>query len=503
MLLLTLSAGVTAAPDSSASPADSVVLVRNSGTMRRSRGSGFVAGDGSLVITAAHVVSISTGRGKAVECGPVLVHVPWTGRTYEASIVGLHAEQDLAVLKLPVTGLPALRLAADQPTEAGAALQSLRAAPMRIYGFPLTYAEDTIASLARAASIPARLAAILDSPGASLMVLDPDASVAPGWSGGPVIREDTGQVAAVFQSLYRPQPDAAGQPCGILSGYAAPHLPPAAAAHAPVTRPQEAGELLAANLRYLSWRSLGNFSRAQEAIDEALKLAPRDPLLLAEAADLQLAAGNPGAAKTAAVLALDNGASLITPILTAGRAHLAAGENEDAVRLLQQATVRHPASAELRLLLSEALSRTTRPPGEEVSALEEAAARTPDHPGLLARLGQAQARAGQSEASLKSLQQATALAREDAELSWIHVAYGLQLVQARKFKDAEIAYRQAIKLDSSDVLAHYYLALLYFRLGRFDEAQVEVNAGIRQKGVSDSLVEAFRSLQGRINERGG
>lgn len=504
LLLVTPGSAGGAPPD----PADSVVLVRSAGSMRRSRGSGFIVGDGGWVVTAGHVVAVSTGRDTSVAAGPILVHAPWTGRAYEATIAMLDPAADLALLRLPVKGIPALKIGLDEAVDAETSLNLLRGRDLTLFGFPMTYGEDTIGSLARAEHITGKMAAIVQRDDQNLLVLTPDPAIKPGWSGGPILRKDTSEVIAVFQSLYHPDASAAGQPAGSLSSSLklllqrakseSGALPDAGSS----TRPAGAAELLAAQLRYLAWRSGGHWQKAWEQAREALDLAPDDPILLSETSETLVHLKKASEAVALARKASAGGSSLVTPLLALSRALIADGKATEAIPLMRAAAAQRPGEVEVHLALAELLEKTEKF-DEAVAALSSAAEVIPGHPGLLARLGQMQARAGQQEEGLKTLEKAAALAQSDAELSWVHVTRGIELTAARKFKEAEGSYRHALRLDNTNAHGHFYLALLFYRLARFDDAQVQLNAGIRQRAVPDDLVEAFRSLQARINERGG
>src|SRR5206468_428140 len=141
-----------------------VVLIRTANTLLSSRGSGFVVGDGSWVVTASHVVSVDLGKGRRGYDRTALVYDPWTGRPYEARVAAFDPVADIAVLHLPQAGFP---------------------------GGSIT----------------------------NLCVLNACPDVKPGWSGGPIVGQDRGAVVAVFHSLYRPKPEDAGLPAGSIAGY--------------------------------------------------------------------------------------------------------------------------------------------------------------------------------------------------------------------------------------------------------------------------------------------
>src|SRR5688500_11696987 len=95
-------------PSRAAAPEDAVVLVRTANSLRAARGSGFLIGDGSWVVTASHVVSVDLGKARRAGDRTALVYSPWTGRPYEAKVVAVDGSADLALLRMPEAGFPAL-----------------------------------------------------------------------------------------------------------------------------------------------------------------------------------------------------------------------------------------------------------------------------------------------------------------------------------------------------------------------------------------------------------
>jgi S1-C subfamily serine protease len=175
------------------------------------RGTGFVVGDGTLVVTNAHVlppegsadagkrVAVMTGRRAGATGGEV-------GEGRVATVALTDRTRDLALLKLEGPPLPALTL--DDP---GAVREGQSIALM---GFPiggaLGFAPVThrgiVASITTIA-LPAATAAQLDPRAISRLrdgnfeVLQLDATAYPGNSGGPVFDADTGRVLGVVNMV--------------------------------------------------------------------------------------------------------------------------------------------------------------------------------------------------------------------------------------------------------------------------------------------------------------
>jgi len=95
----------------SVKPQNALVLVNMRSVMGRRAGNGFVTGDGTLVVTAHHLVFEQSKQGRHEMAGLVSVISPYLGDGCEAKIIAANDKLDLAILKIPWKGHPALRLA--------------------------------------------------------------------------------------------------------------------------------------------------------------------------------------------------------------------------------------------------------------------------------------------------------------------------------------------------------------------------------------------------------
>jgi len=77
-------------------------------------GNGFIIGDGTLLVTNQHQVDEFYGIGKVQTDSFVMVLSPYLGEACNVEIICADAELDLAVLRVPWRGHPALSLADDQ-----------------------------------------------------------------------------------------------------------------------------------------------------------------------------------------------------------------------------------------------------------------------------------------------------------------------------------------------------------------------------------------------------
>jgi len=169
-------------------------------------GTGFVVGDGSTVVTAAHVVQDMLSHDAEMTLG-VLVPQGELSQFRPATITALDKDHDLARLRMAGPPLPALRLGNSDQVAEGAALA--------FTGFPLGMAlglhpathRCTVSALTPLASPPinaakldARLASQLGKSGYSVFQLDGTAY--PGNSGSPLYDAASGEVVGVINMVY-------------------------------------------------------------------------------------------------------------------------------------------------------------------------------------------------------------------------------------------------------------------------------------------------------------
>lgn len=490
--------------------ADSVVIVRTMNSLRTARGSGFFIGDGSWVVTAGHVVAADTGKGRRAFEPTALVYTPWTGRPYQARVVAVDPATDLALLRLPEGGFPALPLDLTVPADANAAKEALQGRPLRLYGFPLSYGEDTTAGLAKAEQNDARLKEITRRGETSLCVLNECPDAQPGWSGGPMIDVERGTVVAVFHSLYRPAPDTKERfPAGSLTSYLANLLrdtskadpaPFGKVADPTVSRPANAGDRMSREMRSLSLSAAGLWQKAEDEQRAIVRMAPDDPLPRVELGRILLEGKRfeEGLRELQEAVRLSPRSVLANMHL--GRAFHLNYDPKSAAAALAAAVEFGGDEPMPRLVLAEVQEENQKPDKAE-ETLRAALTAFPGHPVVMSRLGSLLVTRRKNDEGMKLLEAASQMATPDPGLSFIALGYARALDTARKFKDAESVYRQVIRIDPENAHAYYFLASLFLRQSRVEDAQINLNAGLRVPRLPDAMVEAFRALQVRVNEK--
>ncbi|MCX6633050.1 MAG: trypsin-like peptidase domain-containing protein, partial [Candidatus Solibacter sp.] len=134
----------------------------------RGRGSGFFVASDGYVLTNAHVVA-NAARIHVLVPTPGMPDSP---REFSASVAGVDADNDLALLKVEVQGVPFFDLARDATPRQGQLVLG--------YGSPMGLAQS--ASLGLVSAVDRQLSA--DDPRTYIQT---DASMNPGNSGGPLV----------------------------------------------------------------------------------------------------------------------------------------------------------------------------------------------------------------------------------------------------------------------------------------------------------------------------
>ncbi len=173
------------------------------------RGTGFVAGQGNLVVTNAHVLPDPIPAAGAASSLMVVVRTTGGGDGAQmrgASLLGLDRGHDLALLR--IDGPPLTPLALAEP---GVAREG---ASVAIIGFPIGGAlgftpvtHRGIISSITAIALPAPSAQALNAQAVNRLrqgsfdIYQLDATAYPGNSGGPVLDVESGKVVAVINMV--------------------------------------------------------------------------------------------------------------------------------------------------------------------------------------------------------------------------------------------------------------------------------------------------------------
>lgn len=195
----------------------------------RLRGTGFIVGDGHLVVTNAHVLpdDLSSAEAPGVVVQVRQANGEWQMRP--ARVLGTNAARDLALLRMDGPAGPSMRLGNSAAVREGADLAFMGFPIGGVLGFSVVTHRATVSSIT-AAALPSPSAgrlseqAIRGLRGGTFEIFQLDATAYPGNSGGPLFDPETGEVVGVMNMVLikGTRESALSQPSGI--SYAIPSV---------------------------------------------------------------------------------------------------------------------------------------------------------------------------------------------------------------------------------------------------------------------------------------
>lgn len=193
------------------------------------RGTGFIVGDGNLVVTNAHVLPSGLS---SVDAPALVVQVRQSTGEWQmrpARVLGTNAARDLALLRMEGPPGPAMRLGNSASVREGVDLAFMGFPIGGVLGFSVVTHRATVSSIT-AAALPSPSAgrlseqAIRGLRGGTFEIFQLDATAYPGNSGGPLFDPDSGDVVGVMNMVLikGTRESALSQPSGI--SYAIPSV---------------------------------------------------------------------------------------------------------------------------------------------------------------------------------------------------------------------------------------------------------------------------------------
>ena len=192
----------SSATDATINAEDCLVITHATTPTEGRPGTGFTIGDGTLVVTAYHVVAEASDQGEHRMLGVIKVLSPYLGRCSCAEVVAVDPQQDLAVLRVPWRGHPAFELVDDRQLLEATDLEIIGMLPVlsavppesrRPFPPSFTVERDTIEIDFVAVRQEMPLFISLAGRG----------QVGPGWSGAPIVLPDTLKAAGCFVELNK------------------------------------------------------------------------------------------------------------------------------------------------------------------------------------------------------------------------------------------------------------------------------------------------------------
>jgi len=499
VLLAMCSPALLCAPEAGAvRPEDSLVVVTSSTPMGKRAGNAFVIGDGTLVVTAHHLVFEESEQGEHQMPGLVSLVSPYLGQACYGEIVAADEELDLAVLKAAWQGHPALQLADDNSI--------LSAERMQIIGMP-----EVIHSIGPDANEPFPESLTFqrqELPGDFVAVrqraprfisLRGMGQLGKGWSGSPMLLPGSCKAAGCFVRLH----GTTRQKATSAEGPAISQVRRLVA---------DAGK--EESLR----RAKATLPRAKDGVDVFLltRCAYRD----------YLRDNYDSAFQKAQQLILMRPESAFVYALAAGVAE-EQGKFEDAERYYQEALRLDPDAANLKIYYAQFLS--DRQPDKALKILQEvcqsdafkshaalvmfnilpkrgeyqrcselfkeALKVNPDNAYLWVNLGNCQSYLGDANDAIISFSKAVELLPE-VELFRVPLA---QLLEKQgRLDDAERHFRRVLEIEPDNPVAHFWLArfLVKHRPAAKEEALKEAKIALElpeKRSLSRQVIEKFIS----------
>lgn len=148
-------------------------------------------GDGSVIATAAHCLEDFVEANRHSILARPLVFSPYFGDVFEAEIVGLDSVSDVALLRMPWNGHPALPLADDEDLSENS--------EMLVAGYPPAETQEGAKRASRevrAERLP--ILKIDDLVGNHQVILGGARFIGPGWSGAAMVLPDSGRLGGIF-----------------------------------------------------------------------------------------------------------------------------------------------------------------------------------------------------------------------------------------------------------------------------------------------------------------
>ncbi len=209
ILLCLLSAIVGPLPCSASeeiAPEDCLAIVLSTTPTSGRPGVGFLIGDGTLVVTAYHVVAEASEVGDHRMLGAIKVVSPYLGECSYTEIVAVSEQEDLIVLKVPWAGHPAFELASNRELFDAANLEALGIVPIvsaipseSMLPFPPTFIAERNVLEVDFVAIRRNEPRFISLAGRG--------QLGPGWSGAPMIIPGTLKAAGCFVRLNRSASD--------------------------------------------------------------------------------------------------------------------------------------------------------------------------------------------------------------------------------------------------------------------------------------------------------
>jgi tetratricopeptide (TPR) repeat protein len=131
----------------------------------------------------------------------------------------------------------------------------------------------------------------------------------------------------------------------------------------------------------------------------------------------------------------------------------------------------------------------------------EKAGKYMDHPDLPGRLAYLYLKKGQVDKAIVKLKQAISYQKNEKSMVPLYTDLGNNYMRVERYKPAEIAFKNALRIDPKYVNAHYGLAGAYLRQNKLDEAQEELQKVVELAPDSEKANYARDTIQKITQEK--
>ncbi len=505
LLVLVFPAGVFCQNDNATTVEDCLVLVMASTPFGKFAGNGFVIGDGTLAITAHHIVYEESDLGRHRMPGLVTVLSPYLGEVCSVEIVAADEQLDVAVVKLPWRGHPAIKIADNNSVPLIERVE--------IIGMPETLgavetdANEPIGDSAgvQHKTLPVDYVGVRRAVPRLISLLGGD-QLGDEWSGSPMLLPETSDAVGCFVRLsiakgniVSARGPAMEQVRRLLNqkGQAEALRP----ADKMLTKPDDNMKVFSSFLEAYRLYTSHDFDRAFDKASEIILLRPRSVYMHAFAASIAEKQDKNEQAEKYYQKALELDPNAIASRILYAQ-FLSAKDTQKAFGILQGIWDRESARPFAALLIFNILSGR----GEYQNCskfMEEALRVNRNNAYLWADLFACQLKLGNVNDAIDSLTKAVALIPERGPFRG-QLAHLLQ--QYGRLDEAEKHFRELLKIEPNNPVVHLWLArfLSENRPEAKDEALKEAQIALelpQQGGLTKEIIEKFISdLNSQLQE---
>ena len=499
-------ASAAAASTQSSIDARAMVLIFSRRIGGTSCGNGFVVGDGSLIVTARHVVFPERLTGLHQGDAFVTVLSPHLGEACEADVIAQDRELDLCILRGPWKGHPAVELADDAEIVAA---EKVTMAAFTDAITAVTAAKPSLVPAPSALATPQVIELPVDSVtvrrGQTLTVVTKQAPPGPSWAGAPLmLAGGAGDVQKCAGCYARTQGDGtaglatAAAPIRKLidDAGAAPAMQQTAAT--PMPAGERSFEATALYLQAVAASAARDPKASATLIQQFFRLRPNSAVAYRDAAGQSRAQDRLNEAQSLYEHALDLDPTLISARVLYGQLLHERVMPDNALQHLRYAWEHGRGSTAAVIPICNIL-REQRKEAECVELLDKAVKQNPRDAFLWNYLGQ-------SRRELKDHAGAAAAFAKSADLmpenQPVRVQAGEEFEATGDRSRAEQQYRLLVQHDPDSAAGHYFLARCLARdASRREEALRAADAALKlsdrpgapPKAQIQALISAIRA----------